>query len=217
MFQHGEAQHGRTRTPPAGPTRPEQPLVLVPTEMERHSAATCPPTRLSSSSTSVRVRGSLATCCTRTGRSGPTHSWSPSSRSGAIWPGNTAKPPMPQAGPTTGPRTASPCWTCSSISRTIAPFLQDTVTKMAPGARLILTVPARQYLWSSWDESLGHFRRYDKRMLMACVDGLSLHVDELSYLFPELVPFGLYRAHRHPAGTGQSRRTRRSCRACPRW
>ena len=83
-------------------------------------------------------------------------------------------------------------------------FLQDTVTKMAPGARLILTVPARQYLWSSWDESLGHFRRYDKRMLMACVDGLSLHVDELSYLFPELVPFGLYRAHRHPAGTGQS-------------
>jgi len=82
-------------------------------------------------------------------------------------------------------------------------FLKDLLSKMAPGTKLLLTVPAHAHLWSSWDESLGHFRRYDKSMLAACLEGLPLKVDELSYLFPEMVPLGLYRARRHPSGSGE--------------
>lgn len=75
-------------------------------------------------------------------------------------------------------------------------FLKHLVGKMRPGAMLLLTVPADQRLWSQWDVSLGHFRRYDKRSLVGCTDGLPLSVVEVSYLFPELVPLGMMRAHK---------------------
>jgi len=77
-----------------------------------------------------------------------------------------------------------------------AAFLSDLVGKMRPGSTLLLTVPALQKLWSAWDVKLGHFRRYDKETLTACLDGLPIVVDEINYLFPELVPLGLLRAHR---------------------
>ncbi len=51
-------------------------------------------------------------------------------------------------------------------------FIRELVTSMAPGAVLLLTVPALPRLWSSWDDALGHQRRYDKSTLSACLDGL---------------------------------------------
>jgi hypothetical protein len=72
-------------------------------------------------------------------------------------------------------------------------FMEDLVAKMAPGSVLLLTVPAFQSLWSRWDEALGHFRRYDKDTLAACLEGLPLEVTEMSYLFPEMVPLALWR------------------------
>lgn len=81
-------------------------------------------------------------------------------------------------------------------------FMEELVNKMAPGARLVLTVPARQNLWSSWDTALGHYRRYDKASLSACLQGLPLAVDEKSYLFPEMVPLALLRKHRRPGQEG---------------
>ncbi len=78
-------------------------------------------------------------------------------------------------------------------------FLAELVAKLQPGTTLLLTVPASMRLWSRWDVALGHMRRYDKLTLAACAEGLPLRIDELSYLFPELVPLGLWRARRSAA------------------
>ena len=75
-------------------------------------------------------------------------------------------------------------------------FLAALVAKMQPGSTLLLTVPALQSLWSQWDEALGHFRRYDKRSLLAVTEGLPLTVLEASFLFPEMVPMAVIRARK---------------------
>lgn len=72
-------------------------------------------------------------------------------------------------------------------------FLAGLVSSMRPGAILVLTVPALSFLWSPWDERLGHYRRYSRPALRAVANGLPLSVDELSYLFPELLVPALVR------------------------
>lgn len=72
-------------------------------------------------------------------------------------------------------------------------FLAELAGKMESGATLLLTVPAMPWLWSNWDESLGHYRRYTKDALRQAVESLPLELVEQSYLFPELIPFGLLR------------------------
>ncbi len=81
-------------------------------------------------------------------------------------------------------------------------FLADLAAKMAPGATLLLTVPAMPWLWSDWDEMLGHYRRYTKRMMSDLVADLPLDLVEQSYLFPELIPPGLLRRWRMRKGDG---------------
>jgi hypothetical protein len=78
-------------------------------------------------------------------------------------------------------------------------FLSDLAAKMNPGATLLLTVPALMGLWSEWDVSLGHYRRYDLHNLRACGERSGLIVREVSYLFPELIPAALVRRLRNPA------------------
>ncbi len=75
-------------------------------------------------------------------------------------------------------------------------FLGDLVGKMAPGSTLLCMVPALPKLWSQWDVTLGHFRRYEKATLLTCTEGLRLSVHETSFLFPELVPVGMLRKRR---------------------
>jgi hypothetical protein len=60
--------------------------------------------------------------------------------------------------------------------------------RMAPGAHLIITVPALQWAFSSWDTELGHFRRYSRRSLRRVAEAAGFEVDEVAYLFPELLP-----------------------------
>jgi SAM-dependent methyltransferase len=38
---------------------------------------------------------------------------------------------------------------------------------LRPGGAVVVTVPAGMTLWSDWDETLHHFRRYDRRQLAA--------------------------------------------------
>lgn len=75
-------------------------------------------------------------------------------------------------------------------------FLRSLVAKMRPGATLLVTVPALQNLWSEWDVALGHFRRYDKGTLLQSAEGLPLVIEEVSFLFPEMVPVGKFRARK---------------------
>jgi hypothetical protein len=72
-------------------------------------------------------------------------------------------------------------------------FLASLLDRMVVGARLVVTVPALDALWSEWDTELGHYRRYDKRTLRRVFDGLPVRLDEISYLFPELVAPALVR------------------------
>ena len=60
--------------------------------------------------------------------------------------------------------------------------------RMDPGTRLVVTVPALQWLFSSWDAELGHFRRYSRSGLRGALTTAGFRVIRCDYLFPELLP-----------------------------
>jgi 2-polyprenyl-3-methyl-5-hydroxy-6-metoxy-1,4-benzoquinol methylase len=78
-------------------------------------------------------------------------------------------------------------------------FLRELSVKMEPGALLVVTVPALPALWSSWDESLGHYKRYTRMTLEAATAGLPFRRVEMSYLFPEMVPAAILRRKQRAA------------------
>jgi hypothetical protein len=81
-------------------------------------------------------------------------------------------------------------------------FLSELAGRMDSGATLLLTVPALPLLWSAWDEGLGHFRRYTRESLGAVLEQVpQFEQQELTYLFPEMIPLALYRKLRAPPGT----------------
>jgi hypothetical protein len=59
--------------------------------------------------------------------------------------------------------------------------------RMEPGATMVVTVPAYQWAYSSWDSNLGHFRRYSRRQLRDRLAAAGLEVESCCYLFPELL------------------------------
>ncbi|MFZ9629921.1 MAG: class I SAM-dependent methyltransferase [Ilumatobacteraceae bacterium] len=71
--------------------------------------------------------------------------------------------------------------------------LRTLADSMAHDTVLVLTVPAGPGLFSSWDTSLGHFRRYTRRSLREVVDAAGLRVVRCDYLFPELLPLAARR------------------------
>jgi 2-polyprenyl-3-methyl-5-hydroxy-6-metoxy-1,4-benzoquinol methylase len=60
-------------------------------------------------------------------------------------------------------------------------FLKLVEELLAPGGRLILSVPAHKEFYDSRDEMLGHFLRYDKETLLAHLSVTSLNVIDLYY------------------------------------
>ncbi|MCA1809610.1 MAG: class I SAM-dependent methyltransferase [Kiritimatiellia bacterium] len=67
---------------------------------------------------------------------------------------------------------------------------------LKPGGRMLLTVPAYQWLWSSHDEALGHFRRYSASQLHRKLNRLGLSVGKRSYAitfsFPLIMAYRLF-------------------------
>lgn len=59
--------------------------------------------------------------------------------------------------------------------------LKRASTFLKPGGHLIVLVPAHNYLFSKFDESIGHFRRYNKKMLAGAAPKELKQVD-LRYL-----------------------------------
>jgi SAM-dependent methyltransferase len=72
-------------------------------------------------------------------------------------------------------------------------FLAELRAKMKPGAFLVITCPALSWLWSDWDEKLGHYRRYTPATLRAAATRAGFDVLEARYLFPALVLPGIFR------------------------
>lgn len=69
--------------------------------------------------------------------------------------------------------------------------------QLAPGGRLIVTVPALPWLWSKHDETHHHFRRYTRSSLMAALQAAGLQPVHVSYfntlLFPLIAGLRLLR------------------------
>ncbi|EIL99415.1 hypothetical protein UUC_15960 [Rhodanobacter denitrificans] len=53
---------------------------------------------------------------------------------------------------------------------------------LAPGGRMLITVPAHQWLWSAHDVFLRHKRRYAARALRQVFNESDLHIDRIAYL-----------------------------------
>ena len=66
--------------------------------------------------------------------------------------------------------------------------LQALLAHMAPGARLLLTVPAHPSLFGAHDRELHHKRRYTRAGLRATVETAGLVVERLSYMNMLLAP-----------------------------
>jgi SAM-dependent methyltransferase len=67
-------------------------------------------------------------------------------------------------------------------------FVNAIQFHMAPGARLVINVPAMQSLWSKYDEAAGHFRRYDIAMLHEAARRSGMIVGSWSYWGFPLTP-----------------------------
>jgi SAM-dependent methyltransferase len=59
---------------------------------------------------------------------------------------------------------------------------------LRPGGRLLVTVPAYQWLWSSHDVALGHRRRYTRHPLRTLLQGAGFEVDICSYVMSTALP-----------------------------
>jgi hypothetical protein len=53
---------------------------------------------------------------------------------------------------------------------------------MKPQSNLVIYVPAFQCLYSSWDASVGHHRRYDKKELLLKLDSAGFEVTKIFYV-----------------------------------
>jgi SAM-dependent methyltransferase len=67
------------------------------------------------------------------------------------------------------------------------PTLREAARVLAPTGRLVVNVPAHRWLWSAADVSLGHVRRYNRRMLAAELEAAGFRVELLTHVFSWLV------------------------------
>jgi SAM-dependent methyltransferase len=70
-----------------------------------------------------------------------------------------------------------------------APGFLRTLLEAFPNAReVVVTVPARQELWTSFDDHYGHFMRYDRSLLHNAFNQAGLDPVEVRYFFHGLYP-----------------------------
>jgi SAM-dependent methyltransferase len=62
---------------------------------------------------------------------------------------------------------------------------------LAPGGRVVVFVPAHEFLYSAYDQSIGHYRRYRKTELVRKVERANLRVVDAHY-FNAIGSFGWY-------------------------
>lgn len=82
--------------------------------------------------------------------------------------------------------------------------LQELSRVLTADGRLLMSVPAYQWAWSSHDVTAGHYRRYTRRRLRSAVERASLTVDRATYAFASVFPFfATERLARRLAGRSQ--------------
>jgi SAM-dependent methyltransferase len=80
--------------------------------------------------------------------------------------------------------------------------------RLAPGGRMLITVPAYPWLWSAHDVFLHHKRRYTARTLRQAFNESGLRVDRITYFNTWLLPLAAaarlkdrIASHKKPSGT----------------
>ena len=69
-----------------------------------------------------------------------------------------------------------------------AAALASIAAKLKPSGKLVMTVPAHQWMWSAHDVVNHHKRRYSKRALRGLIEGSPLRVEALGYFNSLLFP-----------------------------
>jgi 2-polyprenyl-3-methyl-5-hydroxy-6-metoxy-1,4-benzoquinol methylase len=69
-----------------------------------------------------------------------------------------------------------------------AGFLKSVVDRYPNASEIVISVPARAELWSSYDVEYRHFRRYDYAMVRQNVAALPFQISRMDYLFKVLYP-----------------------------
>ena len=70
-------------------------------------------------------------------------------------------------------------------------FLKTLLTNYPNVKRVVITVPARQEIWSNFDEYWGHFRRHNFETLKSTLTACNLKTTYMSYFFHSLYLPGL--------------------------
>ncbi len=65
-------------------------------------------------------------------------------------------------------------------------FLATTLAKVKPGGQIIVTVPAMQFLFSSHDVFLKHYRRYHREQLLQLLRSHKIVIERCHYFFTVL-------------------------------
>ena len=74
-----------------------------------------------------------------------------------------------------------------------AGFMRRVGAHMHTGGRVVLTVPAYQWLWSSHDERNHHFRRYTRRRMITLLEHADLKVEYAGHWNMSLFPVAALR------------------------
>jgi hypothetical protein len=65
-------------------------------------------------------------------------------------------------------------------------FLQEILAKMPASSFVFITVPAFQFLFSGHDVCLKHYRRYNRKQLLALIKAANLRVEKCHYFYASL-------------------------------
>jgi SAM-dependent methyltransferase len=66
--------------------------------------------------------------------------------------------------------------------------ISSIATKLKPGGKFVMTVPAHQWMWSAHDEVNHHERRYSKRVLRQLIETSPLKLERIGYFNSLLFP-----------------------------
>ena len=69
--------------------------------------------------------------------------------------------------------------------------LASIATKLKPGARFMMTVPAHQWMWTAHDVANHHKRRYSRRMLKQLIEASPMKLERLGYFNSLLFPLAV--------------------------
>lgn len=65
-------------------------------------------------------------------------------------------------------------------------FLKIVLTKLKPDGKIVITVPAMQFLFSSHDIFLKHYRRYSRKRLLSVLKKHNIKIEKSHYFYTSL-------------------------------